>query len=209
MSPRRAVVRFGWFWALLLTLALAAPAGAEEIRETFRDNQSALFGETQDDSGTTKISQETLVMTVGQPRLMIFQTPAQISPPPRAFFVEVSCRPVAGPANNSYGLIIGREGGDLWQVGLSSDGYYLVRKYQAGRWSLLRRWSKSSRLGPDRHLLRVEVHPPTARILVDGQPLTEVSDPVIGPGQTGVYVQALEEAGVSVAFDDFVLAPLD
>ncbi len=192
---------------LIIGLLFAGTVQADEvvIEESFDNNQSQYFSESETEGATTKIVDERLVMTVEDDLLMVFQTPNDPQKRLKSFTAEVDCQRLDGPTNNGFGLIVNVSDNEFWHAGISSDGYYQIRKFAGNEWALLRRWSKSKKIDDRRHRLKLVVEPPKARLFIDGQLLTEVSDPIIKGGYVGLYVQSVKKGGVKIAFDDFVV----
>lgn len=150
------------------------------------------------------------------------------------FELTVDTVALDGPENNSYGVIFRAQDTTTYYYFLiSSDGYYQVQRVIDGVSVLLSNWIPSDAINvgigepnrvrvvgaEDRFRFYVNDTPlelcipddPDATstfvggACIDGTMTPELTDAEIRTGQLGVTVRTLNEPGVVVAFDDFVV----
>jgi hypothetical protein len=150
------------------------------------------------------------------------------------FDLQVEARAIGGPVNNGYGVVFRLQDPDNQYMFLvSSDGYYQVRRKVQGIEKELSTWIASplvnQGLGTTNHL-RVVGTADRFRFYINGQPVQlcvpnnpegvstysldqciegtmvdTLVDDAISSGHLGVVAQSLDEPGVVVDFDNFVV----
>jgi hypothetical protein len=130
---------------------------------------------------------------------------------------EVTATQLGGPLNNGYGMIIraDRAADAFYAFEISGDGYVWIGWCQdlcrgeavalvGGDWFA----SEAVKTGLlETNVLRVAASGPRMTFYVNGIEVGRTSDGRLTQGDIGVMVETLGQRNVSVAFDDFRVAP--
>lgn len=95
---------------------------------------------------------------------------------------------------------------DYYLFAVSSDGFYQITHFQAGRWIALTPWRQEAVIvagGPNR--LSVETTGGTIAVGVNGTPLASVDEPGGGGGFVGLLATSFDQPGTVVGFSDVVV----
>jgi hypothetical protein len=125
--------------------------------------------------------------------------------------VIAEARPVAGPDDNAYGLIIRYvDRGNFYFFAVASDGHYAVLMLRNDEWYDLASWTPSDvvRLGESTNLLRVECRGPYFRCYVNDKLLADIEDDTFHSGSVGLCASSCDEGGVEVRFDNLLVRPI-
>jgi hypothetical protein len=196
------------YWIILLSGLLltsaCAPAAPQFFRETFDDAHNG-WTLVQNDQAEIVISGGQLRITVKQPDSLAWSVAAGKSF--GDFTLDVDATPLAGPADNDYGVIVRCVNDDnFYRFEISSDGYFNIQKRQKGQWQkLVADWTESSavRQGTATNHLRVVGAGRTLTFFVNQVQVAQVTDNAFARGDVGVLAGTLAEPGVQVAFDNF------
>ena len=128
--------------------------------------------------------------------------------------VEVDARPVEGPVDNNFGLLLRYqpEGDDFYWFQISADGYYSFDLRQDSEWTSLVDWMESDaiRQGLDAtNRLKVICEGNQFRFYVNDVFLGEVVDSSLSLGSIGLAAGAFDEPGVVIHFDDLSVYALE
>ena len=120
------------------------------------------------------------------------------------FVLDVDATQVAGPSDNSYGIIFRQiDDRNFYRIDISGDGYYDVLKYKGGKWIKLQDWSEASAIKKDQNTnhLQVVAKGNQYGFRVNDQPVTTFEDNDFKDGNVGLTAGTLfDNAGVQVAF---------
>ncbi len=120
--------------------------------------------------------------------------------------MEVEARPLEGPEDNGYGIIVRRvDDENLYSFQISSDGYFIIQKRIKGRWiNLTGDWQESPAIqrGQATNRLRVTCKGSRLTFIVNDTLLAQVTDGDLARGDVGVVASTFAEAGVHIVFDN-------
>ena len=124
--------------------------------------------------------------------------------------IEVDAVRVAGPESGTMGIICRYLDGENFYFGIiTGHGYYGIGRYQDGGMRLLSgnalRPMDSVKAGSQVNHLRFDCSGTTLSFYVNGYLLESLEDGAFTKGDVGVIAGSLEEGGVEIAFDDFVV----
>ena len=124
--------------------------------------------------------------------------------------VEADATRLAGPRINLFGLVCRVQDADnFYFFVISSDGYYGIGKISKGVTSLIDQEMMlySPLIPQDAGIvpLRFDCTGPVLTGYVNGQQVAAVQDADFASGDAGLIAGALDESGVDVAFDNFVV----
>ena len=130
------------------------------------------------------------------------------------FEVEVEATREDGDVANTYGLIFRYVDHDnYYRFDVSSDGYYLLSKFQDGEWHTLADWAPSEAINQGQtavNALKVSANGPEITLFANGQELTHVNDDSFQEGNFGFFASTFDDPHIWVSFDDLKLwAPPD
>lgn len=122
------------------------------------------------------------------------------------FVLDVDATQVAGPSDNSYGVIFRYvDDRNFYRLDISGDGYFAVFKYKDGKWIKLQDYVETAAVkqgGVTNHL-QVVAKGNQFTLNVNGQPVKSFSDGDFPNGSVGVTAGTLfDNAGVQIAFDN-------
>jgi hypothetical protein len=122
------------------------------------------------------------------------------------FTLDVDATQLAGPNDNSYGVLIRYvDDRNFYRLDISGDGYFAVNKYKAGQWLKLQDWTESAAIHREAATNHLQVIAQGNRFIfnVNGQTVTTFSDDDFKQGDVGLTAGTLfDAAGVEVAFDN-------
>jgi len=175
--------------------------------ERFTGNRSPIFEETETSARSLKFANDAFSWLLRKPQIHVSQTgPSQQM---QSFVAEVDARRLSGPLDNEYGIYVKISNDDSWWAGISSDGWFLLRRRLKDDNQDIKKWTKATSLITDApHRLRLEMQSGHVRFLLDGKLLIEQSDSRIQGGRVGLYVGTMKTVGtgVKIEFDNFVLS---
>jgi hypothetical protein len=124
--------------------------------------------------------------------------------------LEADASRQAGPQENLLGLVCrARDDRNFYLFAISSDGYYALGKFADGNFSLLGQemmaHSAAIYLDERPNHLRFDCIGQTLTGFVNGQAVAITQDADFASGDVGLIAGALDQPGVDVAFDNFVV----
>lgn len=130
------------------------------------------------------------------------------------FDLEVEATREDGDVSSTYGLIFRYVDHDnYYRFDVSSDGYFLLSKFQDGQWRTLADWQSSEAINQGQtavNALKVSANGPEIILFANGQELTRVSDDAFQEGNFGFFASTFDDSHIWVSFDDLKLwAPPD
>ncbi len=121
--------------------------------------------------------------------------------------VSVSARPVAGPDDNAYGLVVRHvDDQNFYRFEISGDGYFAIQVPQgAFGWEPLVDWTESPAIkqGQESNRLKVECQGASMVFYVNDAELARIEDDRYSEGDVGLIAGTFYTPGTRVLFDDF------
>lgn len=205
---------------LLLTLLIAACSDMQVTipgvsKTLFRDE--FVLGETgtwkleSDDTGSTTIVPEQLLIEVKGPRLVQYATLKE--PVFEDFFLEVDGRILSGSPQSSYGVLFRMQGPQqFYRFELTGDGTYILERHDQGgsRALFMGDWRSSDAIVQGLNVVNhigVEARGPNISLFVNDVLLEQVSDDAYRSGNIALDAGTFEMAPAQVAFDNLVVHP--
>lgn len=122
------------------------------------------------------------------------------------FELEVEAREEDGAKSNSYGLLFRFQDRDnFYRYDISGDGFFLLSKFEGGRWHTLIDWTASKFINPETNILKVSAFGPDITVWANGQPLGTVTDDSFSHGNFGFFASTFSEPYIWVSFDNLKL----
>ncbi len=204
---RKLIIAF----AVLILLSACAPA-RQEGTQPFEDQFTSASGGwtlARGSQADIAIGGGRLTITVKQPDSIAWSVASG-----RMFdnfVLEVDAVPLAGPADNDYGVVVRHVDEDnFYRFDISGDGYYNVQKRVKGQWQpLVRDWTASGAIhkGSTANHLRVICAGNAMSFYANGALLAQVVDDLFPRGEIGLLAGTLSEPGVQVAFSHLRVNP--
>jgi hypothetical protein len=122
------------------------------------------------------------------------------------FVLDVDAQQVAGPNDNTYGVIFRyQDDRNFYRLDISGDGYYAVFKRKDGVWTKVQDYAETPaiRQGNATNHLQVIARGSQFTLNVNGETVKTFSDGDFPAGNIGVTAGTLfDNAGVQIAFDN-------
>jgi hypothetical protein len=121
------------------------------------------------------------------------------------FALDVETNQLAGPNNNSYGVLLRyQDHRNFYKFEISGDGYYTFSKVIDGQLLDIIPWQESTWLEPGNspNKLRIEAAGAQFTFYANDQWLDAVVDPAFGTGDIGLVVGVFDQGGAHIAFDN-------
>jgi hypothetical protein len=155
----------------------------------------------------TAIEDGTLRISTSQPGQIWWSNPG------RNFddvIITVEARQMSGPNDNAYGVICRYQSVENFYVFLiSGDGYYAIGKYQSGSNQVTYlsgdgqyQFSEAINQGVATNQIRASCVGNELSLIVNGLPVTSVTDPTFVTGDVGLGVSTFELGTIVVEFDN-------
>lgn len=206
---------------LLMLLALLAACARQAQPEVALPDADVLFvdtfapGETGpwlvegDASGRTAVLDEQLQIQIDTPNTLQFSTLRE--PQLSDFVLEVDAQQLAGDAESSYGILFRMQDAlRFYRFEITSGGLYMVERRNAdGSWTrFVADWTPAPAIVQGLgavNRLRIEAVGPELRFFANETLLQQVTDGVYTTGTLGLDAGTFGQAGLTVAFDNFVV----
>lgn len=191
------------------------PGGAELLADDFSDpaaHQWDIFTDDPDLSAEQVNGQ--LQLTVNTPDERTWSVLQDDVAVYEDLALEVDASAVAGPTDNSYGLVFRyADRFNYYAFDISSDGWYqlLVRQGSSEEDAALRKlvdWTQSDQIRTGLNQINrvgVVARGNQISVLINGQTVNQVTDATHARGRVGVIAGSFGETGVQVAFDNLVV----
>jgi Domain of Unknown Function (DUF1080) len=125
------------------------------------------------------------------------------------FVLDVDAAQVAGPNDNTYGVIFRyQDDRNFYRLDVSGDGYYAVFKRKDGAWSKVQDYVESTAVkqGNATNHLQVIAKGNQFTFNVNGETVKTFSDNDFSSGDIGLTAGSLfDNAGVHIAFDNLTV----
>jgi hypothetical protein len=128
------------------------------------------------------------------------------------FVVEVDARQLAGPDDNSYGILFRmRSATAFYRFDISGDGYYEFSRRNdndANPWTTITDWVQSPTIqkGASNNRLKIQAKGSHFIFYVNDQLVAETDDTTYRSGGIGLDAGSFSEGGVEVAFDNLIIS---
>ncbi len=123
--------------------------------------------------------------------------------------IEVDNGKLAGPDENRIGVVCRFNGSDYYFFMISSDGYYGLGIFSAGKASLLGQaemhYSENINMGLAVNHLRADCVGSTLTFYVNGFQVAQAQDSTLASGDVGILAGTFATPGVDIVFDNFVV----
>jgi len=225
ISARGAGETMKRYLGILLIAFLLSGCGKLPLVSTFlgdssqatQDNQLFFddFSETKNgwdrfsgEIGSTDYKNKTYQITVNEPNTDLFANPAKLY---KDTIIEVTAARIGGPDNNSFGVICRfQDEKNFYAAQISSDGYAGIFRMKDGIYKLLGQDAMipvPAILGGSAvNTIHLECIGRSLALAVNGAPVDAREDKSFENGDVGLIAGSFEEAGVVIAFDDFMVS---
>lgn len=126
------------------------------------------------------------------------------------FTLEVDATQLAGPNDNSYGVIVRYvDDKNFYRLDISGDGYYAINKRKDGTWIKVQDWTEAPAIHQAQATNHLQVVAKGAQFTfnINGQPVGSFADADFNAGDVGVTAGTLfDNAGVQIAFDNLTVS---
>jgi len=128
------------------------------------------------------------------------------------FVLEVDASQLAGPDDNSYGVIFRmKEQTEFYRFDVSGDGYYEFSRRnndEINPWTSITEWLASDAIhkGASTNQIKIVAQGSHFTFYVNGQQVAESDDDNYRSGTIGLDAGSFSEAGVQVAFDNLTIS---
>jgi len=158
--------------------------------------------------GSTDYKNKTYQITVNEPNTDLFANPAKLY---KDTIIEVTAARIGGPDNNSFGVICRfQDEKNFYAAQISSDGYAGIFRMKDGIYKLLGQDAMipvPAILGGSAvNTIHLECIGRSLALAVNGAPVDAREDKSFENGDVGLIAGSFEEAGVVIAFDDFMVS---
>lgn len=214
-------MRLSRFWlvcgvTLLLLIGCNRDTAPEEelpsgvlYQEDFETNSGEWILESDMDAEAT-INGGQLQVAINSPNLVAW---AELSDRKFDDFVlEVDASQLAGPDDNSYGVIFRmKEQTEFYRFDVSGDGYYEFSRRnddEANPWTSITEWLDSEAIhkGASTNQIKIVAQGDHFSFYVNGQLVAEADDDSYRSGGIGLDAGSFSEAGVQIAFDNLTIS---
>jgi hypothetical protein len=125
------------------------------------------------------------------------------------FVLDVDASQIAGPNDNSYGVIFRYvDDRNFYRFDISGDGYFAVFKYKDGTWAKVQDYTETAvvKQATSTNHLQVIAQGNQFTVNVNDQPVTTFSDSDFPNGNVGVTAGSLfDNANVHIVFDNLTV----
>jgi hypothetical protein len=202
---------------ILLSLACALQPSIPEVQVPAKPSGTILF---QDDfskptSGWDRLQATEGIMDydAGGYRMLVNSLQTNFWATPRLDLsdtrIEVDTGKLAGPDENRIGLVCRFNGSEYYFFLISSDGFYGIGIYTAGKGILLgqseMQASSNIKTGLAVNHLRADCTGNTLTFYVNGFQVAQAQDSTLTKGDVGLLAGTFGTPGVDVVFDNFVV----
>jgi hypothetical protein len=207
-------------YLLLLMVILSACSDMQIVipgvaQPLFRDE--FILGQTgdwfleSDDSGSTTIVPEQLLIEVKEPDLVQYATLTE--PTFSDFSLQVDGRLLSGSSHSSYGVLFRMQGPEqFYRFEVTADGTYLLERHDAGgsRNLFMGDWHDSEAINEGLNVvnkLGVRANGSKVSLFVNDEFLQEVTDSAYQEGNIALDAGTFDLAPIHVSFDNLLVTP--
>ncbi|MFL7840456.1 MAG: family 16 glycoside hydrolase [Candidatus Promineifilaceae bacterium] len=179
------------------------------FREDFVLGQTGSWFLEHDESGSTTIIPEQLLIEINDPQLVQFATLTE--PAFTDFSLEVEGRILSGSPHSSYGVLFRMQNPQqFYRFEITGDGTYTLERHDAdgSRTLFMGDWQDADSINQGLNVvnrLGVEAEGSNIAILVNGVVLNQVSDETYSSGYIGLDAGTFDIVPIQVAFDNLVI----
>lgn len=177
-----------------------------DVSEAFVPGQTQDWSLEQDESGSTAIVDEQLVITIVTPNTMQYATLEDKSY--ADFALEVDATQRSGPAESSYGVLFRmQDGGQFYRFDVTGNGLFMIERHNAdGTWTrLVPDWTPSPALNQGLNVanrLKILAAGPTLTFYANDTLLTQLTDTTLAGGAVGLDAGTFGGGNLQVSFDN-------
>lgn len=181
------------------------------FREEFVLGETGSWLLESDESGSTTIIPEQLIIEVNQPFLVQYATLTE--PALADFYLEVEGQILSGSPQSSYGVLFRIQNPQqFYRFEITGDGTYILERHDAGgsRALFMGDWRDAASINQGLNVvnrLGVEVQGPNISLLVNDVLLEQITDDAYTSGYIGLDAGTFDNAPLRVAFDNLVIRP--
>ena len=218
MSEKVLLKKFPVIFVLALTLAACSdmqvtiPGVAKPIvREEFVLGETGSWLLESDDSGSTAIVPEQLLIEVKSPQVVQYATLTE--PALADFSLKVDGRILSGSPQSSYGVLFRMQGPQqFYRFEITGDGTYILERHDAGgsRALFMGDWRDAEAINQGLNVvnsLGIEAHGPNISLFVNDVLLEQLADDTYASGNIALDAGTFDLAPAQVAFDNLVVYP--
>jgi hypothetical protein len=193
-------------------MQLAIPGVAKPLfREEFVLGQTGAWDLESDDSGSTTIVPEQLLIEINEPQLVQYATLTE--PVLSDFSLEVDGRILSGSPQSSYGILFRMQGPEqFYRFEVTGDGTYILERHEegGGRALFMGDWLDSAFINQGINAvnrLGIDAQGPSISLFVNGELIEQVADNAYSSGQIALDAGTFDMAPLQVAFDNLTIFP--
>lgn len=214
-------IRLIYFWSLLslLTACNARPilpatgqsgnSGQSNVyQDSFVPGQTGNWLFEQDDSASTGIANEQLVITITAPDTIQYVTLGDQTF--NDFALEVDAWQRSGPVQSSYGVLFRVAGDQFYRFDITGNGMYIVERHEAdGKWTrLVPDWTPTPAINQGLNVanrLKIIASGDNLTFYVNDILLVQVIDPVLDDGTIALDAGSFGGGDLQVSFDNLLI----
>jgi hypothetical protein len=182
------------------------------FREDFVLGSTGAWHLESDDSGSTTIVPEQLLIEINDPQLVQYATLTE--PILSDFSLEVDGRILSGSPQSSYGVLFRMQGPQrFYRFEVTGDGTYILERHEEGgdRALFMGDWRDSAFINQGLNVINrlgIEAQGPSISLFVNGELIEQVTDDTYPSGQIALDAGTFDMAPLQVAFDNLVIYPV-
>ena len=191
---------------------LSLPGANKPIfREEFIMGETGSWLLESDETGSTTIVPEQLLIEVNNPQLVQYATLTE--PALADFSLEVDGRILSGPSQSSYGVLFRMQNPQqFYRFEITGDGTYILERHDedGSRALFMGDWRDADAINQGINVvnrLGVQAQGSEISLLVNDVLLFQVTDDAYSSGYIGLDAGTFDVAPVQVAFDNLVIHP--
>ena len=181
------------------------------FREEFVLGETGSWLLESDESGSTTIIPEQLLIEVNEPQLVQYATLTE--PAMSDFFLEVEGQILSGSPQSSYGVLFRMQNPQqFYRFEITGDGTYILERHDAGgsRALFMGDWRDAASINQGLNVvnrLGVEAQGSKISLLVNDVLLEQITDDTYSSGYIGLDAGTFDNSPLRVAFDNLVVRP--
>lgn len=193
-------------------MSITIPGAAPPLlREEFVLGQTASWELESDETGSTTIVPEQLLIEIMAPNLVQYATLEELAV--EDFHLEVDGRILSGSPQSSYGVLFRMQGPQqFYRFEITGDGLYSLERHDGDgtRMLFFGDWRESQAINQGLNVnnrVGVRAQGSDISLFVNGNMLDEVSDETYATGFIGLDAGTFDVAPLQVAFDNLIIYP--
>jgi hypothetical protein len=181
------------------------------LREEFVMGETGSWLLESDESGSTTIIPEQLLIEINKPQMVQYATLTE--PIFDDFNLEVEGRILSGSPHSSYGVLFRMQNPQqFYRFEITGDGTYILERHDAdgSRYLFMGDWRDAESINQGQNMINrlgVDVKGSNISLFVNGMLLEQFTDDVYSSGYIGLDAGTFDIAPVQVAFDNLLIRP--